>query len=132
MTFLVEPVVADSDGLRRAVAQARKLGINLPTFSQLANPEPSSSRRWGEIASVGPDEPNPVNLWRMHWYNSADRKGRDLIPAHLVLPKELTGADAKIVLMLGDRFPMIGAHKVLPAYAALIEQLVTGRFDPVE
>ncbi|WP_456656971.1 pyridoxal-phosphate dependent enzyme [Bradyrhizobium sp. JR3.5] len=52
------------------------------------------------------------------------------MPGHIVLPKEISGVDAKIIVLLGDRFPMIGAHKVLPAYAALIEQLVTGRFDP--
>ncbi|MBN9581556.1 MAG: pyridoxal-phosphate dependent enzyme [Afipia sp.] len=132
MTFLTEPSVVDSQRVRQAAGQARKLGLKLPTFSQLAHPESPSGRLWKDIASVGPDEPNPANLWRMHWYNSPDRRGRDLVPGHVVLPKAITGVDAKIVVMFGDRFPMIGAHKVLPAYAALIEQLVTGRFDPTE
>jgi len=34
------------------------------------------------------------------------------------------------VVLLGRRFPMIGAHKVLAAYACLVPRLVTGRFDP--
>ena len=38
------------------------------------------------------------------------------MPEHVVLPRELTGVDATIVVALGDRFPMIGAHKVLAAY----------------
>ena len=37
---------------------------------------------------------------------------------------------AKIVVALGGRFPMIGAHKVLAAYGCLVPRLVTGRFDP--
>jgi cysteine synthase A len=47
-----------------------------------------------------------------------------------VLPAELTGTKAPIVVLLGRRFPMIGAHKVLAAYACLTARLVTGRFDP--
>jgi len=132
MSLLVEPEVVDREQLRRAAAQARKLGIRLPTFSELAQPEVPSSRLGDEVAAAGPDEPNPANLWRIHWYNAADRRSRDLVPGHVVLPREFTGVDATIVVMLGDRFPMIGAHKVLPAYAAMIEQLVTGRFTPLE
>jgi cysteine synthase len=37
---------------------------------------------------------------------------------------------AKIIVALGDRFPMIGAHKVLAAYGCLVPRIVTGRFDP--
>ena len=48
----------------------------------------------------------------------------------MVLGKELTGVDAKIVVALGDRFPMIRAHKVLAAYGCLAPRVVTGQFDP--
>jgi cysteine synthase len=48
----------------------------------------------------------------------------------VVLPKEITGVDARIVVALGDRFPMIAAHKVLAAYACLAPRVVTGQFDP--
>ena len=34
------------------------------------------------------------------------------------------------MVALGDRFPMIGAHKVLAAYACLVPRIVTGGFDP--
>ena len=50
------------------------------------------------------------------------------VPEHVVLPPELTGVDARIVVALGDRFPMIGAHKVLAAYGCLAPRIVTGRF----
>jgi cysteine synthase len=52
------------------------------------------------------------------------------LPAHLVLPSELTGVPARIVVLLGDRFPMIRSHKVLAAYGCLVPRLVTGQFDP--
>src|SRR5262245_23447196 len=82
------------------------------------------------LSQVDPDAPDPANLSRVHWFNEADRKSLGKIPGHLVLPPELTGVRAPIVVLLGRRFPMIGAHKVLAAYACLVPRLVTGRFDP--
>jgi hypothetical protein len=52
------------------------------------------------------------------------------VPQHLVLPPSLTGVPAKIVLLLGDTFPMIHAHKVLAAYGCLVPRLLAGSFDP--
>jgi hypothetical protein len=48
----------------------------------------------------------------------------------VVLPPALTGVEAPIVVLLGDRFPMIRSHKVLAAYGCLVPRLVTGQFDP--
>jgi cysteine synthase A len=47
-----------------------------------------------------------------------------------VLPSELTGVPARIVVALADRFPLIGAHKVLATYGCLAPRIVTGQFDP--
>jgi cysteine synthase len=52
------------------------------------------------------------------------------VPVHVVLPTELTGVDAKIVVAIGSLFPMIHAHKVLAAYGCLAPRVVTGQFDP--
>jgi cysteine synthase len=68
----------------------------------------------------------------VNWYNDRDRRRRVDLPGHIVLPEALTGVKAPIVVLLGCRFPMIGAHKVLPAYAGLAQRLATGRFDPAE
>ena len=67
---------------------------------------------------------------RVHWYNGRNRSRRSAVPAHVVLPRSLTGVDAPIVVALGDRFPMIASHKVLAAYACLAPRIVTGQFDP--
>jgi cysteine synthase A len=52
------------------------------------------------------------------------------VPDHVVLPSELTGVESPIIVVFGDRFPMITAHKVLAAYACLAPRVVTGQFDP--
>src|SRR5207302_606621 len=48
----------------------------------------------------------------------------------LIRPEALTGVKAPVVVLLGRRFPLIGAHKVLAAYACLVPRLVTGQFEP--
>ena len=102
----------------------------LPTFAQLSSRAPIPQHFAGRLPNVDPDTPHPDNLWRIHWRNAPDRRRTVPIPDHIVLPKALTGVDAPIVVMIGSRFPMIGAHKVLPAYAGLVVRLVTGGFDP--
>ena len=52
------------------------------------------------------------------------------MPDHVVLPPALTGVESPIIVVFGDRFPMITAHKVLAAYACLAPRVVTGQFDP--
>jgi cysteine synthase len=121
--------IADRERYDRAVARFREARIALPTFSQLAEPAKLPSEL-EPMAAVGPDEADPRNLFRVHWYNDASRTGRADVPDHLVLPPALTGVEATIVVALGDRFPMIGAHKVLAAYACLAPRVVTGAFDP--
>ena len=79
---------------------------------------------------MDPNAAHPLNLFRVHWHNGADGREQVAVPVHVVLPSELTGVDAKIVVALGDRFPMIGAHKVLAAYGCLAPRIVTGGFDP--
>ena len=85
-----------------------------------SSPTPSSSRPPFERRSraLGPTT-RTLNLFRVHWHNAADRVSHVDVPEHLVLPRELTGVDARIVVALGDRFLLIGAHKVLAAYGCL-------------
>jgi cysteine synthase A len=116
--------------LERTAERLRERRVALPTFAQLADPELIPERIRRALASVGPDEPHPLNLFRVHWHNDAARTGPVLVPEHLVLPAELTGVEAKIVVALGDRFPLIGAHKVLAAYGCLAPRLAAGEFDP--
>ncbi len=102
----------------------------MPTFAELADPATIPGRVRDALGVVDPDAAHPLNLFRVHWYNDADRRGQVGVPEHVVLPPELTGVEAKIVVVLGDRFPMIAAHKVLAAYGVLVPRLIAGGFDP--
>ena len=121
---------ADVSANERVVERFAEAGIALPTFEQLAEPGKVPRGIRSELESVDPDAAHPLNLFRVHWFNGADRRTTVDVPEHVVLPSELTGVDARIVVALGDRFPMIGAHKVLAAYACLAPRVATGRFDP--
>ncbi|MFI5280267.1 MAG: pyridoxal-phosphate dependent enzyme [Gemmatimonadales bacterium] len=122
--------VADRATYNRAVTRLREARIALPTFAQLAEPATALARLQPALAGVDPDAAEPRNLFRVHWYNDAARTGIATLPGHVVLPEALTGVPSPIIVALGDRFPMIHAHKVLAAYSCLAPRLVTGRFDP--
>jgi cysteine synthase len=132
MSLITPPTVVDPGRRLLAVRRLQDVAGTLPTFSQLADPERIDPDALPALSGVGSDAPDPANLWRVHWFNAADRKGRVGVPGHLVLPPELTGVRSPIVVLFGRRFPMIGAHKVLAAYACLVPRLVTGQFDPAE
>ena len=120
MTALPGGAPADRTAYERTVGRFRETGTVLPTFAELIDPSSIPDSRRAALAAVDPDAPDPRNLFRVHWQNAPDRRGYVDVPDHVVLPTELTGVEAPIVVALGDRFPMIGAHKVLAAYACLV------------
>ncbi len=118
--------VIDADSLERSVERFRDRRIVLPTFAELADPSTIDQTL---LDGIDKNAPDPHNLFRVHWYNDIAGKRVD-VPDHVVLPKELTGVDSPIIVVFGDRFPMITAHKVLAAYACLAPRVITGQFDP--
>jgi cysteine synthase A len=126
------PQLVDADAYRHAVTRFREQRIALPTFAQLADPSTIPAATTRGLAAVDRNAADPRNLWRVHWHNRGvdAHPAHTAVPDHLVLPPSLTGVDATIVALLGNRFPLIGAHKVLAAYACLAPQIVTGQFDP--
>ncbi len=128
--FEMTAEVVDPDVVDRVVERFASAGVVLPTFAQLADPSTAPRDVVTGLDAVDPDAADAANLWRVHWYGAADRRGRLDVPGYLVLPTELTGVEAPIVMLYGNRFPMIRAHKVLAAYACLVPRLVTGQFDP--
>jgi cysteine synthase len=126
----LEKEIVDRAVYDRTVARFREANVVLPTFAELAEPTSIAAATRAALPAVDPDAAHPANLFRVHWYNDDDRRAVSSVPRYAVLPSELTGVDAKILVAFGDRFPMIGAHKVLAAYACLVPRLVTGQFDP--
>jgi cysteine synthase A len=122
--------IVDAAVRERAVARFAQAGIVLPTFAQLADPSTIPAGIRAALRDIDPDAPHPLNLFRVHWYNTEDRRGLAPVPVHVELPPALTGVPATIVVVLGRLFPMIAAHKVLAAYACLAPRILTGQFDP--
>ena len=119
--------IVDERAIANSAARFRERGIRLPKFSELA--DPSSFDHSSAVGDADPQGPDARNLWRVHWYN--DLAGaRVTVPDHVVLPPALTGVASPIIVVFGDRFPMITAHKVLAAYSCLAPRVVTGQFDP--
>jgi cysteine synthase len=128
----LEQHVVDREVYGRAVGRFREAGILLPTFAELAEPRSIPAGIWGSLAGVKADEADPRNLFRVHWYNDGARTDMAAVPVHVVLPSEFTGVAARIVVAVGDVFPMIRAHKVLAAYGCLAPRVITGQFDPTQ
>ncbi|TMJ28399.1 MAG: pyridoxal-phosphate dependent enzyme [Alphaproteobacteria bacterium] len=129
-SLVIQPEVIDRARRRAAIESTRAAGVILPCWRQLADPSLIPPAIESSLQSVAPDAASEKNLWRVHWFNRADRREKTAVPGHIVLPQALTGVKTPIVVLFGRRFPMIGAHKVLAAYACLIPRLVTGGFDP--
>ncbi len=97
-----------------------------PTYTEMLHPETMDSEvRAQALKAKESNELDPINLFNITWKDS----GGDV--RKIVLPKELTGTQANIVVMLGKYFPS-GSHKVGPAYATLIEGCADGDILPGE
>ena len=126
----LEREIVDRGVYDRTVERFRQRKIALPTFAELTEPATIPPAIRSALSGVGPDDADPLNLFRVHWHNDGARTGFVELPEHVVLPAELTGTPARIVVLLADRFPIIGAHKVLATYGCLAPRVITGQFDP--
>jgi len=95
-----------------------------PTYEEMLHPEQIDKEiRAKALAVAKTDELDPLNLFNIGWKDEHNKVRK------IVLPKELTGVEANIVVMLGKYFPS-GSHKVGPAYSTLIEGCVDGEIIP--
>lgn len=124
--------VIDPEALAHAIERFRANGIVLPTFSELRDPATIPAATTESLSDVHRMAPDARNLFRVHWHNSfgGDTPRVTALPEHVVLPPELTGVPCPIIVMFGEPFPMITAHKVQAAFSCLAPRLITGRFDP--
>ncbi len=122
--------VINEKARQNAVKRFKERNIILPTFEQQRNPELIPSKIKDQLKNVGLWEINPLNLFRITWKNEPKEKGGLFNGVNYIeLPKELTGVDARIVLLIGKWFPT-GAHKVGAAYGCLAPRIITGEYDP--
>ena len=102
----------------------KKVPIVGPTYEEMLHPwkiNPKIRRKAFEMKKKDPL--HPVNLFNITWYNENDE------PYYFVMPKELTGVKANIIVLYAKDFPS-GSHKVGATYSILMEKTVTGEVDP--
>ncbi|MSY13573.1 MAG: pyridoxal-5'-phosphate-dependent protein subunit beta, partial [Actinobacteria bacterium] len=95
--------IVDPESRARSITRFREQGVVLPTFRQLADP---STIPAGAVGNADKNAPDAGNLFRVHWYNNLAGE-RVSVPDHIVLPSSLTGVESPIIVVFGDRFPMI-------------------------
>ena len=116
--------------LENTIQRCRENNMIIPTYAQMRNPELVPKNIQEQLGSIGLWDLNPLNLFRITWKNEPVKSGGGYGEVnHVILPKSLTGVDAKIIVLIGKYFPT-GAHKVGATFGPLVEKLITGRFDP--
>src|SRR5262245_32437783 len=83
--------VEDAKVRERALVLLKGNGVRLPTFAELAQPDRISRTLRAAVANIGADEPHPLNLQRVHWFNDLTRTRSVTTPVHIELPATLTG-----------------------------------------
>src|SRR5262245_46035443 len=94
-----------------------------PTFEEMLHPnaiDPAIRQRAVNALTESPLD--PINLYNITWRGADDRVKYEVLPA------ELTGVEAPIVVLYGRDFPT-GSHKVGAAYSVLVEALLFGQVN---
>jgi cysteine synthase len=116
--------------LDAAVDQARERNFRIPTFKQMRDPGLIPAAVKDQLRDVGLWDLDPLNLYRITWHNEPVPFGGGYGDVdYIEIPSELTGVDARILMLVGKWFPT-GAHKVGAAFGCLVPRLVTGQFNP--
>jgi cysteine synthase len=98
--------------------------ITGPTFEEMLHPAKIAPDTRARAQRLMEEDPlDPINLFNITWKDKNDQI------YHHVLPKELTGVEAPIVVIYGVDFPT-GSHKVGATYSVLIEKELFGEVDP--
>ena len=123
-------LTVDEAVLKSAVQQAKVRDFKIPTFKQMRDPSLISDDVKQRLGSVGLWDLDPLNLYRITWHNEPTPTGGGFGGVnYLEVPSEISGVDARIVMLEGKWFPT-GAHKVGAAFGCLAPRLVSGQFDP--
>ena len=116
--------------LEKTAGHFKEKKIILPTFAQMRDPQTIPESIKNALHHIGLWDLHPLNLFRINWKNEPLTKGGLFGPVNaLEIPAELTGVEARILMLIGHWFPT-GAHKVGAAYGCLAPRLVSGQFDP--
>ncbi len=96
-----------------------------PTYDEMYDLDKISPEIREKANKAKENELDHMNLFNITWKDENNEVRK------IILPKELTGVDANIVVLIGKHFPS-GSHKVGAAYSTLIEGCVDGEIIPGE
>jgi cysteine synthase A len=96
-----------------------------PCYREMLHPELLPPAIRSAALAGAANELDPINLFNIAW------RGPDNQVRHVVLPRELTGVRASILVLVGRHFPS-GSHKVGPAYSTMMEGELAGEMAPGE
>jgi cysteine synthase len=95
-----------------------------PTFEEMLHPSKINPEVRAQALAAAKDDPlSPLNLYNITWRNPEGRI------YYVVLPKELTGVDANIVVLYSKDFPT-RSHKVGATYSVTMEHQLAGDIEP--
>ncbi len=95
-----------------------------PTFEEMLHPGQIDPQVRARALHMKTQDPlDPINLFNITWRDADNRIYYE------VLPSELTGVDAPIVVLYAKDFPT-GSHKVGATYSVLVEKELSGEVDP--
>jgi cysteine synthase len=120
----------NQEQLKRTVGLARERNIIIPTFQQLKDPDLIPQKVKESLKRIKLWDIDARNLFRITWKNDPVDAGGGYGDVNTMeIPSELSGVEARIILLVGKWFPT-GAHKVGATFGCLVPRLVTGQFDP--
>ncbi len=116
--------------LENTIKRCRERDIIIPTYEEMRHPEKIPQGIKEELRKIGLWDLHPRNLFRITWKNEPVKFGGDFGNVnYLEIPPELSGVEARIIILIGKWFPT-GSHKVGATFGPLVEKLVRGAFDP--
>ena len=102
----------------------KKTAVVGPTYEEMLRPEKVDPKLRARALEMKKKDPlHPVNLYNITWKDERNE------PYYFVLPRELTGVEANIVVLYAKDFPS-GSHKVGATYSVLMEKTIFGEVDP--
>jgi cysteine synthase len=95
-----------------------------PTFEEMREPALLPAALRGRLRQVLVERPlDPINLFNITW------KDFDGNVRHVVIPPQLSGVSATILVLIGRHFPS-GSHKVGAVYSILLEKQLSREVAP--
>ncbi|MCK4653091.1 MAG: pyridoxal-phosphate dependent enzyme [Candidatus Cloacimonetes bacterium] len=116
--------------LENTIKRCREKHIIIPTYKQMRNPELIPEKIRAKLKNIGLWDLHSLNMFRITWKNEPIKFGGGFGKVNYIeIPKEITGVNARILMLIGKFFPT-GSHKVGATFGPLVEKLVSGEFDP--